>query len=152
MTMTIRMTPKSNQVAIKLGKLDITTKAALKNAWFDIGKDLKSTAQKLILEPPKTGKIYKVMINGVRIRHQASAPGQAPANMSGKLEKTVDYTVNSSTEMRFGAGGGSVNYAGFLENGRRRMQKRPYLIKSINENTAKIVTHIQDNIKKEIAK
>jgi HK97 gp10 family phage protein len=64
---------------------------------------------------------------GTRI-HRASAPGQPPAEDSGKLYRniTVRRMGNGSYRVRFGA-----EYAGYLEFGTGRMRARPFIIPAI---------------------
>jgi len=61
--------------------------------------------------------------------HRASAPGQPPAEDSGKLyrEITVRRMRSGSYRVRFGA-----NYAGFLEFGTKHMGKRPFVMPAID--------------------
>lgn len=129
------------------------TKKGIKNAFIQIRKNIVDESKRLITDPPKTGRVYLIRLRGKTIRHQASAAGQAPANLSGKLRSTVAAKVNaSSTQMEFGAGNNSVRYAGILEVGGGRIKKRPYLIKSINNNRKNIEVHFKIRLKKEITK
>lgn len=65
---------------------------------------------------------------GTRI-HRASAPGQPPAEDTGKLyrEITVRRLKSGHYRVRFGA-----RYAGFLEFGTSRMAARPYVLPAID--------------------
>jgi hypothetical protein len=65
---------------------------------------------------------------GTRI-HRASAPGQPPAEDTGKLyrEITVRRLKSGSYRVRFGA-----RYAGFLEFGTARMAARPFVLPAID--------------------
>jgi HK97 gp10 family phage protein len=64
---------------------------------------------------------------GMRI-HRASAPGQPPAEDSGKLYRDIKVTRLKSGHyrVRFGA-----SYAGYLEFGTRNMSARPFVLPSI---------------------
>jgi hypothetical protein len=57
----------------------------------------------------KSGRIYGT--------HQASAPGEAPASVTGALVGTIDAVMTGETEAEVRAGGGAVNYAAELELG-----------------------------------
>jgi HK97 gp10 family phage protein len=81
------------------------------------------------MEEPKAGKIY--IINGRR--HQASAPGQAPAIITGDLKNSVRYELKGS-DLLFGAGNNEVDYAKFLELGTKKMAKRPFIEITAREN------------------
>ncbi len=121
-----------------------------RQALFFIGRDLRRTARKKILDKPKTGKIYIVRRGKRTRRHQASAPGEAPANLTGKLRKSVGFKVRGSRQLEFGAGLDGVNYAGFLENGTTRMEPRPYLRPSIRENERDIKKYLRKQIGKQL--
>ena len=80
----------------------------------------QAEAQRSILKGPKTGRIYK---RG-KTTHQASAPGEAPANDLGflagslKVEVTAKFTVDLIA---------AAPYAVFLEYGTRKMAPRPFM-------------------------
>lgn len=96
--------------------------SGIKNGFEVLGKRLQRAGQKAILNGPKTGIIYKR--SGGRT-HQASAPGEAPANDTGNLLKSVEYKARS-TELVWGY---TAKYGRFLELGTRKMKKRPNIIK-----------------------
>lgn len=76
--------------------------------------------KKSILSGAKSGRQY--FVNGAR--HTASAPGQAPANDTGELVRSIKVTKerNKSTINI------SKNYAVFLEFGTSKMRPRPFII------------------------
>ncbi len=76
--------------------------------------------KKSILSGAKSGRQY--YINGAR--HTSSAPGQAPANVSGALVRSIKVTKerNKSTINI------NKNYAVFLEFGTSKMRPRPFII------------------------
>ena len=73
-----------------------------------------------ILKGPKTGHIYK---RG-NVSHQASAPGQAPANDLGFLASSLRITITNRNAVDLSA---VAPYAVHLEYGTRRMAARPFL-------------------------
>ena len=89
----------------------ITEEAADKMA-----KEMKNS----ILSGAKSGSQY--YINGAR--HTSSAPGQAPANITGALVRSikVNKEKNKSTIKI------EKNYAIFLEFGTSKMRPRPFII------------------------
>jgi len=100
-----------------------------------------ATALDKIRQPPKTGRIYR----RPDIDHQASAPGEAPANDTGHLAKMgrTEYdTPNLTGIVRF-----STAYAEGLELGTERVEARPFLRPSLTEN----LTFIQEAVRDEIA-
>lgn len=77
-------------------------------------------AQKSILRGPKSGRLYK---RGKKF-HQASAPGQAPANDFGFLANNIKAEMtNELTASTFSLAPYSVH----LEYGTRKMAARPFL-------------------------
>lgn len=74
-------------------------------------------AQESILSGPKTGRIYG--------NHQASAPGEAPADWTGELVASGFTRYNRSK--LFGEVVFSAPYARALEFGTERMEPRPYI-------------------------
>jgi len=87
-----------------------------------LGKQLQTKARNAIYNPPKTGRIYIYKGN----YHQASAPGEAPANRSGRLARGVLF-VARPTELKFGY---TTPYGLFLERGTRKMKPRPNIEKT----------------------
>lgn len=96
-------------------------------ALYNIGKENTRYARQLIIRGPKTGRLYR--IKGRKRRHRASAPGEAPANLTGRLQKSVNFIVNGHDEMKFGD---QAEYGLFLELGTRKMKPRPHLSTTVN--------------------
>ena len=78
-----------------------------------------------ILSGAKSGNQYYK--NGAR--HTASSPGQAPANQTGELVKSikVNKSKNKSTISI------SKNYAVFLEFGTSKMRPRPFILPAFSK-------------------
>lgn len=102
----------------------------------EIGKNLVKSAEDGIKNPPKTGRLYR--IRGGRT-HQASAPGQYPAEITGKLRRSLGSNVNNLI-MEFGA---DTKYAPILQqfdtplktsSNFKKIAPRPFLTLSHNEN------------------
>ncbi len=129
------------------------TKEAIRKSFYDFGKDLKQESRRLIKDPPKTGRIYDLRINGKRVLHQASAPGEAPANLTGALRKSVDYNVSQANQMTFGAGNHqTVDYAKKLELGGGNVSPRPFLIKSIEKNEKNAYERLGTHLLRELSR
>tara|TARA_R110000772_G_C13310322_1_gene440404 strand:- start:13455 stop:13904 length:450 start_codon:yes stop_codon:yes gene_type:complete len=105
--------------------------SGIQSALTDIGRKNVKTARELIRDKKKTGRIYTRTRNGRRVRHQASAPGEAPANFTGFLIKQTAFEVSGHRFMKFG---NRAPYSAFLELGTKNMAARPFLIKAIKEN------------------
>ena len=99
-------------------------------------------AQRLILDGPKTGRIY---VKG-SVVHQASAPGEAPANETGRLLASLHFEITpSGTVLRVLAG---TDYAAYLEFGTSKMEARPFLRRAINETSEQGLKFIREEIGK----
>lgn len=123
----------NEQVFAHLGRLDQHFKSGIHEAYIVIGEYLKRTNKKDFVAP-KHGRFYRLRVRGKMIRHRASAPGEPPARITGALSKTLKIKTSGFTQMDYSAGGGRVNYAGYLEEGTRKMEPRPYLSKAIRDN------------------
>jgi len=82
---------------------------------------VRTEAISLILDTPKSGRIYRRR----SVTHRASAPGEPPASDTG-------FNVNSiTTDYDFGSLSGTVTarsqYAPYLEYGTRNMEPRPFM-------------------------
>lgn len=106
---------------------------------------VKDTMVSKVMNPPKTGRIYRR--GGVS--HQASAPGESPANDRGNLVKSI------TTAYDHDAVSGTVNvgaaYAEHLERGTERMAPRPFARPSLFENENEIRKDITDAIRSELS-
>lgn len=84
-------------------------------------EEVRTEAISLILDTPKTGRIYRRR----GVYHQASAPGEPPASDTGRLVKSI------RTEFDFdrlvGRVIASTKYAALLETGTSRMAARPFM-------------------------
>ncbi len=70
---------------------------------------------------PKSGREYR------RNRRRSSAPGEAPARQTGRLEESItDPQVRKSGNAIVGEMRVTAPYAGFLERGTSRMAPRPF--------------------------
>ncbi len=134
---------------------------------------IQGRARMRVLKGPKSGIIYgpirlariantggKLSNGQARKVHQASAPGEAPANETGNLARGI--IVTRATESGFGVYTAQVQstakYAAALEYGTRKAGKshsvvileRPYMRPSIEESKAEINTLIRYNVAKAI--
>lgn len=129
------------------------SKASVRLSMYVFGDNIKREAKRLILEPPKTGRIYRLELKGVKVYHQASAPGEPPANFTGDLRNTIDYRVKGSDQLIIKAGSqNKVFYAGDLEFGSEdgRILPRPYLNPAILKSQRDFNTIVTNYIVKRI--
>ncbi len=125
------------------------TRQGIRKAYYQLGKSLVKTSTDLIKSPNKTGRKYWVYVGytGNRLKrrrlHQASAPGEAPARISGTLIRSLDFFVRGTTELFFGS---KVHYAPYLED--KRVLNRQFLWPSIKINEKNARNYFESNIKK----
>ena len=173
MKLSIHDGPNNAAIFRRMRDIPRLTNQGIRRAFYKLGKDLKATAKRKILEKNKGGHLYKINLGGNIIRHRASAPGQAPANLSGALWRSVDVDVHGAYRMEFGyksgaskrsektlflAGGGGqlvgdgVSYGKYLEEGTRKMARRPGLLLSIKENGSQAIEHFETELKRALKK
>ena len=124
----IQIDRRSQKVLINTIGLGPIVEKSIHTALFEIGSENVKYAQDLMLEK-KTGRIY--IIKGEE--HQASAPGEAPAILSGDLQRNVDYTVRSSKQMSFGdkSQAGKNPYGKYLEESTIHMESIPHIERTV---------------------
>lgn len=143
MTIEIKATRGTKQTLIEIGDAPHLHKKALRLALNEIGSEVVNDIANFIFNPPKTGRWYNY--NGRP--YQASAPGESPANRSGRLAKSSDYKVRNYAEMTVGE---TVEYAKFLEEGTTRMKPRPHIIRAVNKNHRNAINSIRDHVHEEL--
>ncbi len=131
---------QTQRIFLSLENIDRRTARGIRQGFFNIGRTLKRTANKNILDKSKkTGRIYiRRDRAGRRRRHRASAPGETHANMTGALRKAVAWKVHGSDELEFmyGADGRTPPpYDAAIEFGTKdgRIKARPSLRNAISE-------------------
>ena len=143
--MTVRIKPikSTKRVIVGMTRNVHRHQQGIQNALHVIGDVVGNRTGRLIKEGPKTGRVYRFRGRD----HQASAPGQAPANRSGRLLKSFNYNVHGPYSMELGE---SVDYAGFLEDGTGRMRPRPHVIRAISDTQGDAVRAFYDETDKVI--
>lgn len=134
---------KSRKVLLDLGRHYAKHKKALRLALNEVGSDVVNRISNYIFRPPKTGRWYTYKGR----RYQASAPGESPANRTGRLAKSGGYRVRNYYEMTVFE---TAPYAGYLEFGTKKMAPRPHVIRAIRANKTQLIRSIKDNIAKEL--
>jgi len=141
MTITIKVSKRAREVLIDIPKHLRKHRQGLENALYEHGPEVIRETCRLIINGPKTGRIYT--IRGAR--HQASAPGEPPASRTGRLAASGDFRVRNWQEMTVGE---TAEYADFLENGTRgRIAPRPHLIRAVNSKARDLQVSILENVK-----
>lgn len=127
----LRLEPQSLKFLRQIEHHGQAVYAGARIAFYNIGKENTRFTRDIIKKGPKTGILYR--IPGRKRRHRASAPGEAPANLTGTLRKGVNFEVKGSDQMEFGD---TEVYGKFLELGTRRMKPRPHLAPAVAHNQA----------------
>jgi HK97 gp10 family phage protein len=130
----------SKLVKGKIKNLDGATRAGIRLGLYNLGTNLKKTASKEMLDKKsKRGRLYRYKGRP----HRASAPGQTAANRSGTLRKSINFAVQGSEGLTFGA---RASYAAFLEQGTSKMLPRPTLQNSMKANYIVGANYIEQGI------
>jgi len=92
-------------------------------------KAIEASAKAKVMDPPKTGRIYR---RG-NVEHQASAPGEAPATDTGDLAGSITSRMRGplSGEVNVGAEDGPYLEYGTVKTD--RLAPRPFLGPSVEE-------------------
>lgn len=158
---------KNYKFYLQIDKITRQTKRGIRQAFYQIGRGLKSHANQKMQEP-KSGRIYYVKRSystkssrtqfrpgrSAIIRHQASAPGEFPwsraPQTTGNLRSSLNFAVHGAEQLEFGA---NTPYAQYLElgsdlNGGGRMLPRPYLKQSIIDTQAQAIEFFNAEIKR----
>lgn len=117
--------------------------------FYYLGRELRDGVRSQIKSGPKTGRLYRVKDRSRRIR--ASAPGEAPANRTGKLRRSVGFLVRGHQELEFGYLD-DVDYGIFVEVGTKNMKPRPALRKQVDKSEKSADQHFHREIKKALNK
>jgi nucleoid DNA-binding protein len=117
------------------GSITNAIKKGMATGWYNFGDFLVRKAKDAIQKDIKTGKIYKLYgqlaIKSGKTIHQASAPGESPANLTGDLVRGIhNRLISDGVEWGYDA---STPYGKYLEfgakgPGSRKMLKRPNII------------------------
>jgi len=158
----------AEKLSMRLVGMSLVPKRAARKAFYDIGKDLVKTAVALIDKKPKHGRVYRLTIGlGGRRRplynHFASAPGEAPAVITGELRESVNFTVHGSNKLQFGVDltRGNAPYGKFLEYanlismtgwGSKNIAPRPFISASYEQNKKQFPIRFHNEIMTEIGK
>jgi hypothetical protein len=148
---------RSERVFAELRNLQGITRRSVRHAWFELGKDLKRTANEEIKRKPKRGRTYVIRTkSGRRRRHVASAPGETHANLGGTLRRSLSWKVHGVESMDFGFGVSTSAkneapvYSPFVEYGTSRMAERPSLNNAINACQATAEQAFEENMHREL--
>lgn len=142
---TVRQDPKNRRTIATIDKIYPRFRRGIKRALHEIGSENVTFLRKIIRDKNKTGRLY--IIRG-KI-HQASAPGEAPANLTGRLARTTGYKVRGTYQCEFGD---TAFYGGFLEDGTKTMLPRPHVIRTVKKKERDNYRSLSDYTHREITR
>ncbi len=130
----------NNTAFILMDRAVIKCKEGVRRGLLAVGPEIKREVVRLIKDPPKTGRFY--VINGQL--HQASAPGEAPADLTGNLADSVNFRMRGSDTLVIGDRADFAPYAkwleGFVPN---RIKPRPHLVPAVRNKGREIEQAIE---------
>lgn len=131
---------------------------------------VQKTARQKILKGPKTGRVYGTVadvMNNMVVQalgserqkrlaaakvHQASAPGQPPANDTGKLAASIQVVAASPSNRATAYVTVGEPYGKHLEFGTKEIEPRPFLQPSADENHATIHAMIVESVNEAVGR
>jgi hypothetical protein len=120
-------------------------KEGIRRGLLAVAPEIKREVRRLIRDPNKSGRIYNI---GGKM-HQASAPSEAPANLSGRLAKKVGSKVPNATRLIIGD---NAPYGGYLEYGTTHILPRPHLRPAALSKVREVGQAIVLGVKNELGK
>lgn len=157
-------------------------RTGIRKAFHKMGKEMTKIAKENIDKGKKTGRFYWVdpglkgkkytkklfkqndkahLNSSALLKHRASAPGEYPAKITGKLMNSINFTVRGAQQLEYGANAILVStkkgalyseYPKYLELGTNKMAPRPFLGNSIADNSRNNTVHLFEEILKAITK
>lgn len=113
-----------------------------------VGLAMLNSAKRRLQKGPASGRVYRKY--GPKRIHQASAPGEAPATDTGGLVNSGFHELDApALEVSVGF---AKLYAAILEYGSRLMEKRPFLLPTVEEWRRRIPDVIKAAIKARLGK
>lgn len=141
----------SKFVIAKTNRMPQDFQIALRKSLYKIGKKLHKDAFKSFTDKPKHGRVYLIRKNGKLKKHKSSAPGEAPAKITGKSRDTLGFNVQGYMRLEFGYRTSDLEYPKWLELGTKIMKPRPALKLAIDKNEKEIINYFTQEINKAIA-
>jgi HK97 gp10 family phage protein len=126
----VKVNQKSRTVLLGIPRQSGLHKRGIRLALHDVGAIFGNSIKPLLTTGVRTGRWYSNLPN------RSSAPGEPPQNQSGRLVRSYNYKVASWHHMTVGE---STTYAGFLENGTRKMRPRPHMLVVANRTAGHVI-------------
>jgi hypothetical protein len=137
--------PANKKAEFHINNTIALTKKGIRQGFYNVGKLLKSTANKDILAKDKTGRTYRIKRGKVIMNHRASAPGQTFANLSGAARKTLGFDVVGSDHLEFGF---RQNQATWYTKVLETSLNRPALGNAVSKESGNAVTIMESELRK----
>ena len=134
---------ENKKIFLELSRSEANHKEGIRLGFHDGGAKVVREIRNLIKNGSKTGRVY--FIKGRA--HQASAPGESPANRTGMLLNSSSYEVRGPDEMEVGE---ISPYAKFLEDGTKKMAPRPHVIVATRKKAIDVMNAITKRINEQI--
>jgi hypothetical protein len=141
---------ENKQILKQIEALGKNTWHGIERGLFFAGKNFREIIRKGIIAKDKTGRLYLIRRGRVRRRHRASAGGEYPANLSGRLRRSMGFEVTGLEKLEVGSRG--VEYAKFLNEGTKKIKARPWGKKSFDSGKNEALKLIEKEIQKEVTK
>lgn len=143
MSMSIKATRRTKEVELQISNHAEKFKRSIRQSLSMIGEIVGRESKQILSSGKRTGRTYRIKGRD----HTASAPGEAPASITGKLAESYKYRVSSWHTMVVGE---NASYAKFLEDGTRNMLPRPHLIVAINNTSGDAINIFYKMTKREL--
>ena len=141
MTFKIKEGRDNRKIELQIKGNDKHTVRGIRQAFYFLGRDLRATANKNILELPRFGRPEKFRGRSRR----ASLPGESFANRSGDARKQLGFNVKGGDQLEFGfRSDASTLYTKILE----EQKDRPTLLIATRSNQKNAREHFEREIKR----
>jgi hypothetical protein len=129
---------------LRTNKVVLLHRKNIKKAFHNYGSDITKELKRVIETGPRTGRVY--IVKG--IAHQASAPGEPPANQTGKLADSFNYKARMMELIVFSTAFSKEGapYPRYLDEGtkKKKMKPRPYFNITNEQNAYKLERDLQN--------
>lgn len=142
----IKADPGNHKAQFLIDNTVPLTKRGIRQGFYQVGKQLRASANKEILAKNKTGRVYLIRRGKVRRKHRASAPGQTFANLSGAARRQLGFDVHGTSELEFGFRRNSLTdpYTKVLETS----LNRPALGNAVKKESGNSINLMESELKK----
>lgn len=132
--------PGTSRSLFIISILDRLIQASLEAALPAVGDVVSRRLKYIISSGTRTGRRY--YLKGIAYR--ASAPGEPPANRTGRLLRSVGYRASGSHTLQVGE---DAFYARWLEEGTRKMAPRPHVRVAVEQTQTEVYELIASYIR-----